>query len=291
MKTGRIFILLISVLFMGCVAPRPDGLVKDSGNAYVDDLGMAPIATGDKAKVAVFTSTYREEENQALVAQLDAKITEMLTSSTSFEIAERTTLEALKFESVFAGTDTGADVPTKSDFILLAKIISGRGVPTSVDFRFYDVKKRKTVLSRSIAAGRRGDAFEKSLSNFAQSFADTFEQKVRVLQTRGKGMVARISRGLSSGLKPGTEVEFYEFDNTVKDAGGQRIRDTVGRGGVLECSKDSAWVEVDDYYLPSVNVRPGDYVEILTDPTQRRKRNLITRTLSRFKAFFSKFSS
>jgi len=71
------------------------------------------------------------------------------------------------------------------------------------------------------------------------------------------------------------------------DAGGMRVRDTVGRGGVLECNKDSAWVEVDDYYLPSVNVRQGDYVEIITDPSQKRSRNAFTRFLAQIKAWFN----
>ena len=280
-------LLLIPVFVAGCVAPRPEGLVKDSGVPYVDKMEDASTGKAGKAKVAVFTSTYEAAEDQALAALLDAKIAELLTSSSCFEIAERTTLEALKFEDVFSGTDTGAAVPTKSDFILLAKIISGRSIGTSVDFRFYEVKARKTVLSRTIAADGGDDAIGRSLSAFAQAFADAFEEKVRVIQTRGNGMVARISRGLDSGLKPGVEVEFYEFDDTVKNPGGTRVRDTVGRGGVLECSKDSSWVEVDDYYLPSVNVRQGDYVEIIADPAQRRSRNPFTRFLSRVKAYFN----
>ena len=276
-----------AALAVGCAAPRPEGLAKDAVTPYVDALGEKDVGTVHKAKVAVFTSTYAEKEDQALAALLDARIAEMLTSSTSFEIAERTTLESLKFESMFAGTDTGAAVPTKSDFVLLAKIISGRGIGRTVDFRFYDVKERRTVLSKSIAAVGRDATFEASLSKFSQSFADAFEQKVRVVQTRGDGMVARISRGLDSGLKTGTEVEFYEFDDTVKTGDGKRVRDTVGRGGVLECSKEFAWVEVDDYYLPSVKVRQGDYVEIITDPSQRRSRNGFTRLLTRIKAFFN----
>lgn len=277
----------VPFLVVGCAAPRPEGLAKDTGPAYVDNVEDAARDSAEKAKVAVFTSTYAEQDDQALAALLDAKIAELLTASTSFEIAERTTLESLKFEEVFSGTDTGAAVPTKSDFILLAKIISGKSVAASVDFRFYDVKARKTVLSKNIPAGGRRDALDKSLSQFAQSFADAFEKKVRVIQTRGNGMVARISRGLASGVKPGIEVEFYEFDDTSKEPGGGRVRDTVGRGGVLECSKDSAWVEVDDYYLPSVNVRRGDYVEIITDPSQKRSRNVFTRFVARFKALFN----
>lgn len=287
MKLRRILASFVPILVVGCAAPRPDGLVKDATEPYVDEMEDGEAGNRGKAKVAVFTSTYAEKEDQALAALLDAKIAELLTSSTSFEIAERTTLEALKFEDVFAGTDTGATVPTKSDYILLAKILSGHRIDTSVDFRFYDVKARKTVLSKNIPAGGRGDALDRSLSQFAQSFADAFEKKVRVIQTRGNGMVARISRGLASGVKPGIEVEFYEFDDAVKDADGMRVRDTVGRGGVLECSKDSAWVEVDDYYLPSVNVRQGDYVEIIADPSQRRSRNVFTRFMARFKALFN----
>ena len=286
MKAEKLLVLVIPFLIAGCVAPRPEGLIKDTGAPYVDAQEDAIVGGAGKAKVAVFTSTYEAEEDQALAALLDAKIAELLTSSSSFEIAERTTLEALKFEDVLSGTDTGAAVPTKSDYILLAKIISGKRIGTSVDFRFYEVKSRKTVLSKTIAASG-GDAIERSLSGFAQAFADAFEKKVRVIQTRGNGMVARISRGLDSGLKPGVEVEFYEYDDTANDPSGMRVRDTVGRGGVLECSKDSAWVEVDDYYLPSVSVRQGDYVEIIADPSQRRSRNLFTRFIARVKACFN----
>ncbi len=287
MKPDKLLVMVIPFLVVGCMAPRPEGLVKDTGAAYVDAREDSAVGSAGKAKVAVFTSTYEAEEDQALAALLDAKIAELLTSSSSFEIAERTTLEALKFEDVLSGTDTGATVPTKSDYILLAKIISGKSIGTSVDFRFYEVKARKTVLSRTIPAVGGDDAIERSLSGFAQAFADAFEKKVRVIQTRGNGMVARISRGLDSGLKPGVEVEFYEFDDTVNDPGGTRVRDTVGRGGVLECSKDSSWVEVDDYYLPSVSVRQGDYVEIIADPSQRRSRNPFARFISRVKACFN----
>lgn len=287
MKMNHVLALFLPVFVVGCVAPRPESLAKDTGAPYVDKLEDGAVGATSKAKVAVFTSTYAEKEDQSLAVLLDAKIAELLTASSSFEIAERTTLESLKFEEVFSGTDTGAAVPTKSDYILLAKIISGRSVNTSVDFRFYDVKNRKTVLSKIIDANGRGDALDRSLSEFAQAFADAFEKKVRVVQTRGNGMVARISRGLASGVKPGIEVEFYEFGDTSKDSSGSRARDTVGRGGVLECSKDSAWVEIDDYYLPAVNVRQGDYVEIITDPSQKRSRNILTRFLMRVKAYFN----
>ena len=125
MKPDKLLVMVIPFLVVGCMAPRPEGLVKDTGAAYVDAREDSAVGSAGKAKVAVFTSTYEAEEDQALAALLDAKIAELLTSSSSFEIAERTTLEALKFEDVLSGTDTGATVPTKSDYILLAKIISG----------------------------------------------------------------------------------------------------------------------------------------------------------------------
>ncbi len=286
MKLPCVLSSILLLLAAGCAAPRPDRLVKDVGEPYVDTAAVSRFGDGVKAKVAVFTSTYAEKDDQAIAALLDAKIAELLTASDSFEIAERTTLEALKFESMFSGTDTGANIPTKSDFILLAKIISGRRIGSSVDFRFYDVKARKTILSKSVAIVGRGDALSRSLSEFAQAFADAFDEKVRVVQTRGKGQVARISRGLDYGLKPGTEVEFYELSGS-KAGGGEVIRDTVGRGGVLECTRDLAWVEVDDYYLPSVNVRVGDYVEIITDLSQRRSRNIFTRFISNLRSLFN----
>lgn len=284
MKKSLLF-MSVGVLIAGCTTPRPDALTKDSFDAYLDEQAVSPSAAEGKAKVAVFTSTYDKSDDQTLAALLDSKVAELITSSTGFEIAERATLEALKFEEVFSGTENGAAVPSKSDFILLAKVVS-LNRQMFVDFRFYDVKMRKTVLSKNVPLHGRGrDPFEKALGEFAQAFADAYEPKVRVIQTRGDGMVARISRGLSSGVCVGMEVEFYEFEKS-SIAGNGRIRDTVGRGGVIECDAGSAWVEIDDFRAPSVKVRPGDYVEIFTDPAQRRSRNIFTRTFGRIRGLF-----
>lgn len=288
MRNNVILALTPLVLLVGCVAPRPDKLQKDSGTAYVDAQELVEKDVVEKAKVAVLTSTYADRDDQALAALLDAKITELLTSSARFEIAERAALASLKFEEIFTGTDSGVTIPTKSDFVLMAKIVSGSRIGMTIDFRFYEVAARKTIFSRTIpVAGRGRDILARSISEFAQSFADAFEPKVRVLQTRGNGMVARISRGLDAGVRPGMEVEFYEFDETVKGVNGARVRDTVGRGGVLECNGDTAWVEIDDYQLPSVRVRQGDYVEVMADPAQRRSRNFLTRFISRLSGVFN----
>ena len=274
--------LIPLVTMMGCTIPRPETLVKDNGESYVDQQALSVMGSKSKARVAVFTSTFDKSADQTLSALLDAKIAELITSSTCFEIAERATLENLKFEELFTGAETGASVPTRSDFILLAKVVA-LNRQMFIDFRFYDAKANKTVLSKNIpVVGRGRDPFERALAEFALAFADMFEPKVSVIQTRGNGMVARISRGSASGVKLGMEVEFYEFEQGTSP----RVRDTVGRGGVFECDSSSAWVEVDDYYMPSVKVRVGDYVEIITDPAQRRSRNVFTRTIGHFKSMF-----
>jgi len=310
------FAFSVLMLVCGCAAPRPESLretVRDKA-VYVDDDASAQLAQNNaeyKVAIAAFAGRYAAEYGDVRDT-LDAELSESLSRFAHFRVSEFSRLAELEKVLAVAGEQDpiGGWLDADSlDALVIARIgsvtvgrregmfvVNGQrqytfDVSVGVDFRMYDKAKRTVVLTRSASQSRKGLAeanvraqlcqlAKDCVADFMQTVGSRFSRPARVLQTRGSGMVARISIGRDHGLTTGSEVEFYEVvDNSGIVPGANRDKNVIGRGMVLELDAGSAWVEVFDSKV--ANVKRGHYVSIVEGRENMRRRNAMTRFLDR----------
>ena len=156
---------------------------------------------------------------------------------------------------------------------------------TSVDFRFYEKKTKRTVLTKNIEHTAPGEitsqrspeaiskltvAAQECAKAFAMELGSRYAPPARVVEVRGNGQVAKVTMGSNYGLVKGVKVEFFEYtDNSDVIAGATREPSLVGYGIVLESDLTSAWLEI---LAPiQVIVRRGHYVRITSDQSNGLK--------------------
>ena len=186
-------------------------------------------------------------------------------SLNAFQIVERLSTSLLTTSLLAAPNDRG-NVRTVAD------------VYVSVDFRFYEMDSKRVILTRNIekkypgedvssARSKAAIAAQECAKAFAMDLGERFAPPARVVETRGKGKVARISMGTNYGAAKGAKVEFFEYvDNSDVVAGATRDMSLVARGIVLESDQKNAWVEIENY--KEANVKRGHYVKIRGDQSK-----------------------
>ena len=313
--------VLVVLFIAGCAAPRPETLsVMERDKAiYVDEAGALVQKKERKDKVAVVVSQGDYKEYQEVAKTIDSQLTESLSAFAFFQIVERSNLGTLQQEKLFMGEDLEDGLVVPADYMITAKMNAVKvdrheeeititpsrkdirrarkmGLPDpqpevrtsisysvslSVDFRFYELVKKRVILTKNISKAYSGLeqseimsklalAAQECVKGFSHTLGSKYAPPARVVQTRGNCEVARISMGTNYGLVKGVEVEFYEFiDNSAIIAGATRDKNVVGKGRVLEVDKNSAWVEVYDY--EKVYVKRGHYVAICEDQSNRMR--------------------
>ena len=303
----KLMIPVVGVLLVaGCAAPQPEllGLMERDNAMYVDG-GATEQKAEQKEKVAIYVSQGDYKDYKSVAEAIDAQLTESLSAFAFFDVVERSNIGALQQEKFFTGEDIYEDLIEASDYMVTAKMnslkvdtyvptaaeqltsLSGSSaqvrtrVSLSVDFRFYELATKRTILTKNItkeysgledaqAMSKLALAAQECVKGFAHTIGSKFAPPARVVQTRGNCQVARISMGTNYGLVKGVEVEFYEFiDNSAIIAGATRDKNVIAKGRVLETSSNTAWVEVYDY--EKVWVKRGDYVSICEDQSNRMR--------------------
>ena len=77
-----------------------------------------------------------------------------------------------------------------------------------------------------------------------------YKNRSYVLLTRGEGEIACVTLGAGNGIKKGAVIEFYRLD-TGKSG---RYEVPFASGTVIQVSKDTCWVEVDNPESAGVKV-------------------------------------
>ena len=305
--------VLLMALSIGCTAPRPESLtVSDRDNEIYLDKGADAASDSPVFKIAIAASAGTFADFTDVRDTIDARLVEALSQFSHFQVSEFSRLAELEKVLSAAGEQNAINgwIDADSlDALVVAKVTSvtiGRreglliingerqysfDVSLGVDFRMYDKVQRQVVFTKNISLSKNGLAeanvrqqlnllARECVEGFIKSVGSRFSRPARVLQTRGKGLVARISMGRDHGLVKGTEIEFYEIvDNSAIVANAKRDKNVVGKGSVLEADANSAWVEV--YEHSAVRVKRGHYAAVVDDAGNRHGLNPLTRFLDR----------
>ena len=299
----------------GCATPRPESLqVTERDNAiYVDaDSDTAKRSPDGKFKVSVAVSAGTFSAFGDVRDTIDAGLVESLSQFSRFQVSEFSRLGELEKVLSAVGEEdaiTGWIDADSLDALVVAKInsitvdsreglviVNGKrqysfDVSLGVDFRMYDKTQRQVAFTKSVFRSdsglaeadvrrRLGELARDCVEEFAKAVGSRFSPQARVLQTRGSGLVARISIGKDHGLSKGAEIEFYEIvDNSAIVASAKRDKNIVGRGYVFEVDANSAWVEVLEHKI--VNVKRGQYAAIMADEGNQRGLNPVSRFFDR----------
>ena len=305
--------VLLVAFAIGCTAPKPESLVvsERDNETYVDkEADSSSDSPAFKIAIAATAGTFAEFTD--VRDTIDARLVESLSQFAHFQVSEFSRLAELEKVLSVAGEQnviSGWIDADSLDALVVAKVTSvtiGRregafivngqrqysfDISLGVDFRMYDKVQRQVVFTKNTSLSKRGldEAnvrqqlnllARECVDDFIKSVGSRFSRPARVLQTRGKGLVARISMGKDHGLTKGAEIEFYEIvDNSAIVASAKRDKNIVGKGSVLEVDVKSAWVEVYDH--TAVRVRRGHYASVVEDPGKRHGLNPFTRFLDR----------
>jgi len=305
--------VLLVVLAIGCTAPKPESLVvsERDNETYVDKEAESS-SDSPVFKIAIAATAGTFSEFTDVRDTIDARLVESLSQFAHFQVSEFSRLVELEKVLSVAGEQnviSGWIDADSLDALVVAKVTSvtiGRregafivngqrqysfDISLGIDFRMYDKVQRQVVFTKNTLLSKRGLAeanvrqqlnllARECVDEFIKSVGSRFSRPARVLQTRGQGLVARISMGKDHGLVKGAEIEFYEIvDNSAIVANAKRDKSVVGKGSVLEVDVNSAWVEV--YEHTAVRVKRGHYASVVDDAGNRHGLNPFTRFLDR----------
>lgn len=145
----------------------------------------------------------------------------------------------------------------------------------NVDLRFYEKATKRTLLIRNfqksspekynqedIAMAKLAVVASDCAKDFAFELGMKYAPAARVLETRGKGRIAKINIGKNYGLARGARVKFAERNTTVGLVGDDEDLSfsTIGYGVVIEAGTSSSWCEVLD--PGDANVMRGHYARL-----------------------------
>jgi len=80
-----------------------------------------------------------------------------------------------------------------------------------------------------------------------------------VIQTKGEGQVACINIGSNDGVTKGAKIEFYE----IKTKNSKKFEILFARGKVIDLSRNTCWVEVNNY--ETANVMENHFAKLSAD--------------------------
>ena len=304
---------LLVVLVSGCKAPHPESLmISERDNEIYLDKEADSSSDSPAYKIAIAATAGTFADFTDVRDTIDARLVESLSQFSHFQVSEFSRLAELEKVLSVAGEQnaiSGWIDADSLDALVVAKVTSvtiGRregafivngqrqysfDISLGVDFRMYDKVQHQVVFTKNTSLSKRGLAeanvrqqlnllARECVDDFIKSVGSRFSRPARVLQTRGKGLVARISMGKDHGLVKGTEIEFYEIvDNSAIVTNAKRDKNVVGKGSVLEVDANSAWVEV--YEHSAVRVKRGHYATVVDDAGNRHGLNPVTRFLDR----------
>lgn len=132
----------------------------------------------------------------------------------------------------------------------------------AIDFRLLDLESNTKLMSQRVNAisdklvSKKDkddrefvliDAAEKAVNKFATILAKKYAPQAMVIETRGKGEVARINLGKNFGLAKDVRIEFYKNKISPVEPNAKPMRSPVGYGKILEVDDETAWVWVENH--------------------------------------------
>ncbi len=241
----------------------------------------AAVETGDEAEVAP-----REEAQYVILAKFDSVMTHGDGGVANASTVGGTAAGVGGIGSIAGGVhDNGllsaTGIGTGVTLLSAGAAAAGLGnglepnvVDVTMSFEFYDNVHEQTVSSENIARKYSGSSKDNTPALILQAtracvdeylaiLGRDYLQESRVLETRGDGRYARVSLGIKDGVKQGTQVYFYEFED-LDDvmAGWSKSERTIAYGTIVgEPTATQSWVEVEQY--DKVAVRKYHFVKVM----------------------------
>ena len=86
-----------------------------------------------------------------------------------------------------------------------------------------------------------------------------YTNRTYVLQTKGEGEIACINIGADEGVEKGAKIDFYE----IKVKNSKKFEILFAKGKVIDVSKNTCWVAVNDY--ETANVMENHFARLSPD--------------------------
>lgn len=90
-------------------------------------------------------------------------------------------------------------------------------------------------------------------------YLSDYQNATYVIQTKGEGAIACINIGADEGVEVGSKIDFYE----IKMKNNEKFEILIGKGKVIDISKNTSWVEVKNYY--TANIMEGHFSRLSAD--------------------------
>lgn len=261
----------------------------DSVVARMRAKKMAAAAeTGEEMEVAP-----REEAQYVILAKFDSVMTHGDGGVANASTVGGTATGVGGIGSLAGAMGSGTGIGTGVALISAGAAAAGLGnglepnvVDVTMSFEFYDNVNEKTISSENISRKYSGSskdntpalilhAARECVDEYLAILGRDYLQESRVLETRGDGRFARCSLGIKDGIKSGTQVYFYEFED-LDDvmAGWTKSERTIAFGTVVgEPTNTQCWVEVEKY--KNTHVKKYHYVKVMA--VQKTKSSILER--------------